>query len=447
MPAKQESFLQWFRNASPYINAHRGRTFVLMLPGQCFQDGNFQHVVNDIALLNSLGIRLVLVHGARPQIDTHLAKCDFHSSFHRGLRITESGHMPAITRAVGELRVEIEAALSAGLPNSPLQGAHIQTVAGNFVTAMPQGVIDGVDLQYTGTVRRINGKAISTALDHGAVVLVSNLGYSLTGEIFNLCYNEVATHIAASLKADKLIAFTDTRGVVDEKGQLQREFTLRDCERHLREEIEGDSILRLGLTACYEACRAGVPRAHLISYQIDGALLEELFSRDGAGTMIHSDSYETLRQATIEDVGGILELLEPLERQGTLVRRSRELLETEIHRFRVIEKDGAIIACAALYPFEDRMAELAAVATRGDYRNQGRGALLLKNIEQLARQQGIRKLFLLTTQTAHWFIEQGFEPAQVASLPEQRQHLYNYQRNSKVFVKHLSDGLSRSGPA
>jgi amino-acid N-acetyltransferase len=437
VPAKDNDFIQWFRNASPYINAHRGKTFVLMMPGQCIRDRHFQSIVNDIALLNSLGIRLVLVHGARPQIDEHLETCGLESEFHQGLRISENRHMGAITRAVGELRVDIEAALSAGLPNSPMQGAHINTVSGNFITAMPQGVIDGRDLQHTGKVRRVNAKSIRSALDQGGVVLVSNLGFSLTGEIFNLSYNEVATHVAIALKADKLICFTDKPGISNEEGELQREFTLRDCERFLNERSEEDSILPLNLSACYEACRNGVPRAHIISYLDDGALLEELFSRDGAGTMVHSDSYESLRQATIEDVGGILELIEPMERQGILVRRSRELLETEIERFRVIEKDGAIIACAALYPFENGMAELACVATKNDYRNQGRGALLLKSIEHIARQQNIRQLFVLTTQTAHWFIEQGFQPADVSSLPSKRQQLYNLQRNSKVFSKEL----------
>jgi amino-acid N-acetyltransferase len=437
VPIKDTDFIQWFRNASPYINAHRGKTFVLMIPGQCMRESHFHLIVNDIALLNSLGIRLVLVHGARPQIDEHMETCGLESEFHQGLRISEERHMGAITRAVGELRIQIEAALSAGLPNSPMQGAHIHTISGNFITAMPQGVIDGRDLQHTGKVRRVNAKAIRAALDQGSVVVVSNLGFSLTGEIFNLSYDEVATHVAIALKADKLICFTNKPGICNEEGELQREFTLRDCERFLNERSEEDPVLPLNLSACYEACRNGVPRAHIIDYLTDGALLEELFSRDGSGTMVHSDSYESLRQATIEDVGGILELIEPMERQGILVRRSRELLETEIERFHVIEKDGAIIACAALYPFENDMAELACVATRGDYRNQGRGALLLKSIEHIARQKNIRKLFVLTTQTAHWFIEQGFQPSDVASLPSKRQQLYNFQRNSKIFAKEL----------
>ncbi len=435
---KDDNFIQWFRNASPYINAHRGKTFVIMLPGQCINHENFYLLVNDIALLNSLGIKLVLVHGARPQIDDALGKNNLDSSFQNGLRITEENHMGIINSAVGALKIEVEAALSAGLPNSPLHGSHIRTVCGNFVTAMPQGVIDGVDLQFTGKVRRVDVHGIKSALDNGAVVLVSNLGVSLTGEVFNLSYEDIATAIASSLNADKIIGLVDGIGIVDESNNLQREFNLLDCEKLIAKIPSNDnSICSQSLRACFKASRAGVPRGHLISYLEDGALLEELFSRDGAGTMIYGDSYETLRQATIDDVGGILELLEPMEEQGILVRRSRELLETEINQFHVIEKDGAIIACAALYTYDQDAAELACVATKIDYQHHGRGAKLLKNIEKLAIRLNVRSLFVLTTQTAHWFIEHGFRQGEIDMLPSPKKELYNYQRNSKVFVKQL----------
>ncbi|WP_460237595.1 amino-acid N-acetyltransferase [Aurantivibrio plasticivorans] len=430
----ESSFIQWFRNASPYINAHRGKTFVLMLPGQCFESDKFHHLVSDIALLNSLGIRLVIVHGARPQIDEQLAHSNITSSFHNGVRITESAHIADVCEAVGSLRFSIEAALSAGLPNSPMQGAHIKVISGNFVTAKPAGVIDGVDYHHTGKVRRIDSYAINHTLEKGAVVLVSNLGFSLTGEVFNLSYTEVATRIASALNADKLIAFSDTLGITEQGGDLRRELSLIDCREAIDNTHDGD-ICKTSLQACYEACSQGVPRAHIISYLEDGSLLSELFSRDGAGTMVYNDHYETLRDATIEDVGGILELLEPLETQGTLVRRSRELLENEISQFKVVEKDGTIIACAALYPFDGDMAEIACVATRSDYRNQGRGRVLLKQIESQAKKANIKTLFILTTQTAHWFMENGFVEGSPSQLPQDKQQLYNYQRRSKVFVK------------
>ena len=434
MNDQQLDFIQWFRDAAPYINAHRHRTFVLMLPGGCLQDDNFYYIVNDIALLNSLGVRLVLVHGSRPQIDAHLQRQQLTSQFHKGLRITESQHIGVVNQAVGQSRLELEAALSAGLPNSPLQGGHIKTISGNFVTAMPLGVLDGIDHQHTGKVRRIDGAAIRQSLDKGAVVIVSCLGYSLTGEIFNLSYTEVAAQIAVELRADKLLAFIGDEGIADEQGDVQYELNLRDCEKLLATTPKHHDVLK----ACHQACVRGVPRAHIIDYRNNGALLSELFSRDGTGTMVHGDSYEILRQASIEDVGGILELLEPLEEDGILVRRSRELLETEISQFRVIEMDGLVIACAALYPYDDNSAEFACVAVQEKYRDQGRAASLLRAIEKDAKKSGLNKIFVLTTQTAHWFIEQGFKAGDVSQLPERKKELYNYQRNSKIFVKTLN---------
>lgn len=409
-----------------------------MFPGQCVEHEQFTHLIQDIALLNSLGIKLVLVHGARAQIDSCLQQQGYTSQFHQDLRITEPDHLNAIHQAVGALRIRIEAALSTGLPNSPMHGAHIDAVSGNYVFASPFGVIDGIDYQHTGKVRRVDAQAIKNALSHDNVVVVSPVGYSLTGEVFNLSYDEVATSVANAIGAEKLIAFTEKIGVCDQENNLIRELTVTDCEKQLPAITKdlGSSLL-LSLRACYKACSGNVARAHVISYVEDGALLEELFSRDGSGTMVYGDSYETLRQASIEDVAGILELLEPLEKQGVLVRRSRELLEAEIEQFFIIEKDGTVIACGALYALDNAAAELACLAVREEYQNRGRAALLLKHIEQTACSKNIETLFVLTTQTAHWFIENGFQASKASKLPESKQHLYNYQRNSKIFSKIL----------
>ncbi|NIB42818.1 amino-acid N-acetyltransferase [Pseudomaricurvus alkylphenolicus] len=438
-----DDYVKWFRQSSPYINAHRGKTFVLMLPGAAMAEENFSNIVHDIALLNSLGVRLVLVHGARPQIDARLAVQNLPSRFHRQWRVTGHDQIGAVAQAVGEVRFGIEAALSTGLPNSPMHGADIRVVGGNYVTARPIGVIDGVDLQHTGKVRRVDAEALNRALDNNAIVVVSSLGYSPTGEMFNLCYAEVATSVSIALQADKLVAFSSRDGCRTPEGELLRQLSLKECEQQLQELATRDQPSQ-SLQACFDACQGGVPRSQMISYSRDGALLQELFTRDGSGTLVHRDNYESVRQANIDDVGGLLEIIEPLERQGALVRRSRERLEAEIERFTVLEKDGAIIACAALYPFEDNpgganadMAELACVATHPDYQKGGRAATVLEAIESRARQDGIGELFVLTTQTAHWFMEKGFAAASLERLPSQKQDLYNLQRNSKVFIKSL----------
>lgn len=434
-----EAFVQWFRHSSPYINAFRGRTFVIAFGGEVVAEEQFANLVHDIALLNSLGVRLVLVHGARPQIEERLNARNVEMQYVNGLRVTDDDALMCVKEAAGAVRVEIEALLSMGLANSPMAGAAIRVTSGNFVTAQPLGVRDGVDYLHTGEVRRVATQAINKQLDTGDIVLLSPVGYSPTGEVFNLSAEDVATAAAIQLGAEKLIYLVDGQGLTDEHGDLLREMDLNEAQTLLEERHEAiPESLGKSLFSALFACNQGVRRAHLIDRHTDGGLLLELFTRDGVGTLITADNYEDTRAATIDDVGGILELISPLEEEGILVRRSRELLEMEIDQFVVVERDGTIIACASLVPFaEDRVGELACVAVHNDYRSSGRGDDLLAYIERQARGLGIQRLFVLTTRTAHWFQERGFRPATLKELPVERQALYNYQRRSKVFIKAL----------
>jgi|TARA_R100001530_G_scaffold112541_1_gene79542 amino-acid N-acetyltransferase len=428
------SHIRWFRNTAPYINTHRNRTFVLMLGGDAAQDPNFPTILHDLALLHSLGVRLVLVHGNRPQIDNRLAAAGIESRFHDDMRITDSATMHHVTDAAASLRAQIEALLSMGLPNSPMQGARMRVCSGNFVTARPLGVVDGVDFQHTGRVRRIDSAGIQQQLAAGSVVLLSPLGYSPTGEIFNLMLEDIAVHCAAGIGADKLVLFGNSTGIAGDDGVLLRQLTVANISAVQGQDAEQTKLL----ATARRACVAGVARCHIISYRDDCALLEELFTHDGNGTLVAKDDYEQTRSASIDDVGGILELIEPLEREGVLLKRSRELLENEIRQFRIIERDGRIIACAALYPFpEENCGEVACIVSHPDYRGGQRGQRLLQEIEREARVQGLDRVFVLTTQTAHWFLEQGFEERSRDALPAQKQALYNLQRNSKVFFKSL----------
>ena len=427
----------WLRNASPYINAHRGRVFVVMLPGEAMAHPNFQAIIHDLVLLHSLGVKLILVHGARPQIEQRLAEQQLASRYHQGLRITDGPTLNCVQQAVGQLRIQIEALLSTDMASSPMRGAQVQVVSGNWVTAKPIGVVEGVDLQSTGEVRRINRAAISQVLERQNIVLLSALGYSPTGEAFNLSAETVATQAALSLHADKLILFSPEPGIVDTKQQLLRELNLEQA-RQLAEQLPTTAPSRSLLSSAVQACAETVKRCHVVSYAEDGALLTELFTRDGSGTLISAGLFEQVREASIEDVGGLLELIRPLEEQGILVRRSRDLLEQEISHFSIVERDGTIIACAALYEFpQEQTGELACLAVHPEYRHGGRGDAVLERIEQRAQAQGLTSLFVLTTRTAHWFQERGFEPCQLEQLPQKKAELYNFQRNSKVFRKTL----------
>lgn len=438
MPSHSDtaSFVDWFRAAAPYIHAFRGKTFVIAFGGDTMLRHDFVDLIHDVNLLNALGVRLVLVHGVRPQVEERLAARGGEALYVRDRRVTDLETLEVVKDAVGSVRVDIESMLSVGLPNTPMAGAEIRVASGNYVTAQPAGVVDGVDLQFTGEVRKIAANAIRSRLDAGEIVLLSPIGFSPTGEVFNLTLEEVATAAAIALAAEKLVFILDHGDTVDREGRRLSRLTVPQAQRLLRDLPEGD--MKLYLPHAIRACRKGVAKAHLISADVDGALLMELFTHEGVGTMLTRQSVETLRPASIDDVGGVLQLIEPLEEAGILVRRSRERLEQEIDRFFVIELDGRLVGCVALYPIADAPAgELACLAVHPDFRDSGRGEALLSAVEEAAREAGMQQLFVLTTRTAHWFLERGFVPASPDDLPAQRKALYNWQRRSKVFVKSL----------
>lgn len=434
----QQQFVEWFRNSSPYIRAFRGRTFVIAFGGEMLADAQFRELVHDLVLLNTLGIRLVLVHGARPQIEARLQQQNIELHYAAGLRITDEAALECVKQAAGSVRVEIEALLSMGLSNSPMGRADIHVVSGNFVTAQPVGVRDGIDYLHTGEVRRIDTESIHEHLRHNNIILLSPMGYSPTGEIFNLSAEDVASSTAMQLRADKLIFLSNETGIPDNNHGIVRELTDKQVQQLLNDEPAMNPVLYSTLQHAVQACRAGVNRVHLLDRHIDGGILLELFTRDGIGSLISADNFEDIRTATIEDIGGILDLIRPLEENGSLVRRSRELLEIEIEHFTIVERDGLIVACAALYPYtEDKMAELACLAVHVDYQKQGRGDTLLNYICKQAAVHSIEKIFVLTTRTSHWFRERNFIAADIEALPMKKRELYNYNRQSKVFIKEL----------
>lgn len=429
-------FVDWFRAAAPYIHAFRGKTFVIAFGGDAMLREDFVDLIHDVNLLNALGVHLVLVHGVRPQVEARLAARALTIRYVRDLRVTDAAALECVKEAVGTARIEIETLLSLGLPNTPMAGAEIRVAGGNFVVARPAGVVDGVDLMFTGEVRKVAAEAIRARLAAGEIVLLSPLGYSPTGEVFNLTLEDVATEVAIALNADKLIFILDVGDAVDARGQRLSRLTVRQAQRLLRELPEGD--FKLYLPHAIRACRQGVARVHLVSADVDGALLAELFTHEGVGCMLTRETVENLRPASIADVGGILALIEPLEAAGILVHRPRELLEREIERFFVAELDGRVIGCVALYPFpEAKAGEMACLAVDPEFQGSGRGEALLAAVEEAAREQGLTRLFVLTTRTAHWFLERGFVQATPEDLPAPRKALYNWQRRSKVLIKAL----------
>lgn len=441
----RDPFVDWFRQCTPYIHAHRGRTFVIAFGGETLDDARLPELVHDIALLHGLGIRLVMVHGARPQIERRLAERGAELRYVNGLRVTDDAALACVKEAAGTARVEIEALLSLGLANSPMAGVRIPVASGNFVFARPLGVIDGVDCRHTGVVRRVDHASLVQRLDDGAVALMPPIGYSPTGEVFNLHAADVARAAAVALNADKLVFLVEGRGLteLDDAGRpigIRSHLLSADVPALLATRKDLNEDLAQALLAGTDACQHGVERVHFVGREDPAALLRELFTRDGGGTLMTGETCEHLRPAHTADIPGIQELLGPMERAGILVPRSAEELARVIHDFQVIELDGTIIACASLiaYP-KERIGELAGIAVHPAYRARGRGDRMLAHMEQQAREQGLQRLFALTTQTAHWFRERGFLPGGVKDLPEARRRGYNSSRNSQVYLKPLAD--------
>ncbi|HLX21999.1 MAG TPA: amino-acid N-acetyltransferase [Usitatibacter sp.] len=434
---KTEAFVKWFRTATPYIHKWGGATFVIAFGGEVLEDGEFQQLTHDINVLVSLEVRVVLVHGTRPQIEKQMREHGVEPRYVANRRVTDDRALSCVKEANGIVRVEMEALLSMELANSPMWGADIRVSSGNFVTAKPVGVVNGVDFQHTGEVRKIDAEGIIRRLEDDEVVLISPIGFSPTGDVFNCTLEDVATSTAIALRADKLIFLTETAGALDPKGKLISELTVKQAE----DLVAGNNLpedVQIYLPCAVKAVAQGVRRSHLISRHVDGALLIELFTHHGIGTMVVPESPEHIRGATAADIAGIVQILEPLEQQGVLVKRDRDQLQREIGQFFVIESEGNILGCAALYPFGDRKtAELAALAVNPFYRDGGRGERLLSHAEARAKAMGLKSLFVLSTQTTHWFLERGFGEMGTQWLPEQKQALYNYDRRSKIFVKDI----------
>jgi amino-acid N-acetyltransferase len=438
------TFVPWFRAVAPYIHAYRGKTFVVGLAGEAIAAGKLDNFVQDLAILHAMGVRLVLVHGFRPQVNEQLAAKGHVSRYHKGVRVTDDVALDAAQEAAGQLRFQIEAAFSQGLPNTPMANSTVRVVSGNFLTARPLGIVDGIDFMRSGVVRRVDQVAIRRAIDIGALVLLSPFGFSPTGEAFNLTMEDVATATAIALQADKLVFLTEIPGIReaadDAESAIDTELSLAEAKRLLAALPPPTlpSEPAFYLQHCVKACEGGVERSHILPFATDGALLLEVFTHDGVGTMVVDEKLESLREAGPDDVGGILQLIEPFERDGTLVRRERSEIERDIGFYTVIEHDGIIFGCAALYAYpESRTGEMAALTVSPMSQSQGDGERLLKRIEQRAKQQRLDSIFVLTTRTMHWFIKRGFQQVDPDWLPEARKRKYNWDRRSQVLVKKI----------
>jgi amino-acid N-acetyltransferase len=441
------TFVPWFRSVAPYIHKFRHQTFVVGLTGEAIAAGKLSVIVQDLALIRAMGVKIVLVHGFRPQVNEQLHAKGHTAKYSHGVRITDEVALDCAQEAAGQLRYEIEAAFSQGLPNTPMAGSTVRVISGNFITARPVGIVDGVDFQHSGLVRKVDVAGIQRTLDFGAMVLLSPFGFSPTGEAFNLTMEEVATSVAIALQADKLVFLTEIPGIriapdqpEGEDNPIDTELPLAAAEKLLAAlpQAKEPTDTAFYLQHCVKACKAGVERSHILPFALDGSILLEIYVHDGIGTMVIDEKLESLREASNDDVGGILQLIEPFEKDGTLVKRSRTEIERDVDHYTIIEHDGVIFACAALYPYpEGKTAEMAALTVSPQSQGQGDGERVLKRIEQRAKSMGLDSIFVLTTRTMHWFIKRGFQQVDPEWLPDARKRKYNWDRRSQVLVKKL----------
>jgi len=436
--AAPAQFVRWFREVAPYVHRFRGKTFVIGFGGELIRDGHLNTLVPDLSLLSALGIKLVLVHGSRPQVNEQLRLKGLNARIGRHTEPTDSDVLECVKEAAGEIRLDIEAAFSQGLPNTPMSHAKMRVVSGNFVVARPVGVIEGVDYLHAGAVRKIDTESVLRTLEQESVVLLSPLGFSPTGEAFSLHMEELAQYAASALRAEKLI-YLAPAPIVEQNctTPIDGELARAGADALLREgRLDEES--RIFLEKASLAVKRGVPRAHIIPYDLDGSLLLEIFTHDGVGTMVVEDKLDDLRPATQDDVGAILQLLEPLEADGTLIPRGRATIERDVETFSVLEHDGIIYGCVSIIPYlGEGMVEMACLVVHPEWQSGGDGELLLRHAEQRARALGANSIFVLTTRTSHWFLKRGFVKGVISDLPRAKQARYNPARNSLIFIKSL----------
>jgi amino-acid N-acetyltransferase len=439
---KHREQVDLIREVFYYQNRFDGKTIVLKIDYPILNAPHFPQLLKDLAMLRATGIEIILVPGAREWIDAVLKEYDTESAYVDGIRIATQDSIPFIRMAAFDVANRLMTLLTAFQANA---------VIGNFVRARGIGVIDGVDFQNSGRVDKILNEPLQQILDQGMIPIFPCIGWNAAGKPYNLSSDDIAVAVAEALQAEKLFFVTDSDGVMETRFKLPAGLVKNSDGLVARLSLEeAEEVLRLNagnpdpdlkyLALALTACRKGTERAHVVDGRLEGAILREIFSNLGIGTMIYGNNdYESIRPMRADDIGDVLRLMEPLVREGILVTRSEDELTARHGDFVVYSIDDVVHACGALHDYGEGQGEIAAIATNPVYSHLSMGRKIVSYLVEKAARIGMTRVFVLTTRTIDWFEQLGFVEADFASLPARKGETYNHARKSRIFALDLKD--------
>ncbi|MFP4162370.1 MAG: amino-acid N-acetyltransferase [Chitinispirillaceae bacterium] len=445
---KLKEQVEIIRQAFGYINRFKNETFVIKIDSSLISNDLFPVLIRDLVLLHRMGIKIILVPGARTRIDDILNTYEIECPRVNGVRISSPESIPFIKMAAFDVSNRIMTMLAE-------EGAN--AIIGNWVRARSIGVIEGVDFQNSGVVEKLQADILKKVLDEGLIPIFPNIGWSANGKPYNLSSNELAFTLSAQMKATKLFFVTDQGGIksrgfsvpeevfVTEDGTISQ-LTVAQAKQFLDFNTDPAYNEQKELISyAYRACRKGVRRVHIVEGRIEGMLLQEIFSNRGLGTMVYANQHENVRPMTVSDIPEVLSIMQPKIDEGVLIPRTYEDLAERIKDYAVYEVDGTLHGCGALHIYPGRKGEIAAIVVDEMYSNTGIGKKMISYFLEQATRMNLNSVFVLTTQTADWFQQLGFVKTDVNELPEQKKESYNRNRNSLVLKFPISEQRITNG--
>jgi amino-acid N-acetyltransferase len=438
---KHREQVDLIREVFYYQNRFAGKTIVLKIDYPILNASHFPQLLKDLAMLRATGIEIILIPGAREWIDAVLKEYDIESEYVAGVRIATQDSIPFIRMAAFDVANRLMTLLTAFQANA---------VIGNFIRARGIGVVDGVDFQNSGRVEKILKEPLQQILDQGMIPIFPCIGWNAAGKPYNLASDDIAMAVAEALQAEKLFFVTDSDGFMESRFKLPPGLVKNSDGRVARLSLEeAEEVLKLNtanpdpdlryLELALTACRKGTERAHVVDGRMEGAILREIFSNLGIGTMVYGNEYESIRPMKADDIGDVLRLMQPLVEEGILVKRSENELMARQGDFVVYSIDDVVHACGALHDYGEGQAEIAAIATNPVYRHLSMGRKIVSYLVEKAERSGMNRVFALTTRTVDWFEQLGFGEVGLDSLPAKKRESYNHARKSRIFALDLND--------